>query len=233
MTYRPQIRVGIDWDDDGYIHLSGKSDSIFATNTPLTLNGSTFFAPDNNFVPQATFSPAVGEDYGILKGEASLTGVYSGVGAYIPTITQNDEYPLNYIPAVGDTYTALAQPFLTPERQPIISVSLYMRQVGTPTGNVTLRMETNNSGEPSGELVSPDATASVDVSTLDTSLANVVFTFDEQVELAGVTQYWLVLTSDITISSSDYIIWGVFYNTDTDYFVLNYNVLNNTSVTLQ
>lgn len=233
MAYKPDIRVGIDWNNDGVVHLTGKSDTIVSSSTPLVLNGSNFFAPDDNSVQKATFSPALGGEYDLIQGQASLIGEYSGDGSFILTATQNEEFALNYDPPTGDIYTALAHKLSPVAGHPISGISLYMRKVGTPTGTLTLRVETDNAGEPSGELVNYNAEATVDVSTLGTSFANVVFSFDNFFNVRTANTYWLVLTSDSAVSSTDYAVWGVFYNTDVDNVVVNFNSINDTSVTIQ
>ena len=233
MAYKPDIRVGIDWNNDGVVHLTGKSDTIVSSSTPLVLNGSSFFAPDDNSVQKATFSPALGGEYDLIQGTASLIGEYSGDGSFIYTTIRNDEFALNYDPPTGDVYTSLAHQLSPVAGHPVSSISLYMRKVGTPTGTLTLRVETDNAGEPSGELVNYNAEATVDVSTLNTSFANVSFDFNGFFNVRSIYTYWIVLTSDSGVSSTDYAVWGVFYNTNVDNFVLNFNSINDTSVTLQ
>ena len=227
------FRVGIDWNNDGVVHLTGTSDSIASSSTPLVLNDASVTAPDYNLVQKAQFSPALGGGYDLTQLQASLIGEYSEDGSFILTSTQNNEFALNYDPPTGDIYTALAHKLTIVGGHPVSSMSLYMRKVGTPTGTLTLRIETDNAGEPSGELVNYNATSNVDVSTLSTSFANVVFDFDDFFNLRNTYTYWLVLTSDSAVSSTDYAIWGTFYNTDVDNVVINFNTINDTSVTIQ
>lgn len=89
----------------------------------------------------------------------------------------------------------------------INSVTLRMRKVGSPTvtNNVTLTINTNNSGAPSGTAVQSDATDTVLISSIGSTWTWVTFTFDRPVDLAASTVYHYVLSGNYTISTTAYI----------------------------
>ena len=73
-------------------------------------------------------------------------------------------------------------------------VSLYMgATTGSPSGNFTVRIETDNAGVPSGTLVHADATKSL--ASITDSAWN-VFAFPSAISLSASTTYWLVTSID-------------------------------------
>ena len=88
------------------------------------------------------------------------------------------------------------------------TVELYLKKVGTPTGTMTLRIETDSTGEPSGSLADANATVTLGESTLGTSYADVEFDFSTDFALSASTTYWLVLSTDRSTDTSNYVLWG-------------------------
>jgi hypothetical protein len=89
----------------------------------------------------------------------------------------------------GLTNKALAQSFTASHGGALTSCKFYLRKSGSPTGNITAKLYAHSgsygtSSLPSGAALA--ASATVDISTLTTSLALVTFTF------SGVNQYTLV-----------------------------------------
>jgi hypothetical protein len=87
-------------------------------------------------------------------------------------------------------------------------VKLRLRKFGSPTGTMTLRIETNSGSAPSGTLVDANATITVAESGLGTSFADVTFDFTN-FSLSASTTYWLVLSTDRTASATNYVVWAV------------------------
>lgn len=88
------------------------------------------------------------------------------------------------------------------------TAQLYLKKVGSPTGTMTLRVETDSAGSPSGSLVHANATATVSESSLSTSYGDIDFAFAGSFSLAGSTDYWLVLSTDRAQSDTNYVAWG-------------------------
>ena len=103
----------------------------------------------------------------------------------------------------------LAQSFEVTGSQEVATVKLWLKKVGSPTGTMTLRIETDNTGEPSGTLADANLTVDVAESSLGTSYADITFTFSTPASISGSTTYWIVLSTDRSASASNYVLWGV------------------------
>lgn len=87
------------------------------------------------------------------------------------------------------------------------AVKLYLKKEGTPTGTLTIRLETLSSGDPSGTLVDVNATATLAESSLTGSYALYTITFADTFTLTA-GSYAIVLSTDRSASATDYISWG-------------------------
>lgn len=85
---------------------------------------------------------------------------------------------------------------------------LPMLKVGSPTGTLTLRIETDNAGEPSGTLADANATTTLTESGLSRAGALAEFVFATGFYLDADTPYHLVLSTDRSNSATNYISWG-------------------------
>lgn len=101
----------------------------------------------------------------------------------------------------------LSQGFQVSGDQQIARVQLWMKKVGSPTGNLTVRIQTNNSGDPSGTDVTNGESIAVDASTLSTSYGYIDFDFSAA-EVSDATPYHIVLESTVSESDTDYVVWG-------------------------
>jgi hypothetical protein len=108
---------------------------------------------------------------GVAPGEPALIEDYEA--------SIDDDGPLDY--AMGF--------YLDSASSTVFKAQIHLKN--SPSGgNVTLRVETDNAGEPSGTLVDAKATATVNADP--GGGAWVEFEFDGQFSLAGSTDYWLV-----------------------------------------
>lgn len=105
-------------------------------------------------------------------------------------------------------YDKLAQSFQISSTSTIDKVTLWLKKVGSPAGTMTLRIETNNAGSPSGTLADANATVTVAESSLTTSYGAITFNFATDFQLTGSTTYWLVLSTSRAQSATDYVQWG-------------------------
>jgi hypothetical protein len=106
------------------------------------------------------------------------------------------------------TQDKLAQSFQISTASVVSTVDVYLKKYGSPTGNLTVEIQTDNAGEPSGTAVTNGTSATVSASTLTTSFAATTFTFSGNPSLSASTTYWLVLTTTDTQSNTNYVIWG-------------------------
>jgi len=83
-------------------------------------------------------------------------------------------------------------------------IKLSLKKVGSPTDNVVVRIETDSSGEPSGTLVDANATGTVAMTGLTTSLVDTTVTFGGSFTIADNTKCWLVLSRSGAINVSNF-----------------------------
>lgn len=110
--------------------------------------------------------------------------------------------------SMANTKDKLMQGFQLFNTESVGFSKLYLKKVGSPTGTMTLRIETDNAGDPSGTLVDANATITVAESSLTTSYQLVDFNFPASFSLTGSTQYHLVLSTSRTASATNYVSWG-------------------------
>jgi hypothetical protein len=112
----------------------------------------------------------------------------------------------------NETTGNLGQGFKVPVQTVIHKVDIYLKKTGSPSGQLTLNLETDSSGKPSGTVL--DTSDNVAVSSVGASFALVTFNFATPVRLEAFTQYHLVLEGDSTYDSSfvtgtTVVEWGV------------------------
>lgn len=100
----------------------------------------------------------------------------------------------------------LGQSFTPAVTGPVGRVSLRLKKVGTPTGNIWVTIETTSSDDPTGTIISQSA--NVDVSTLTGSYATYNFDFTGGTSITASTVYAIVLQGDYTINGTSYAVWG-------------------------
>lgn len=126
---------------------------------------------------------------------------------HYPPGYQTYDYPLR----TSAAYTQISQGFKPNTTGEVTKVRLWLKSTGTPAGTdtLTLEIQSDNSGVPSGVEVTNGVSSTVDISdTLTSSYAWVTFTFATNPSLVAGTQYHLVLQGAFTISSSNYVSWG-------------------------
>lgn len=101
----------------------------------------------------------------------------------------------------------LAQSFLPEVGIAVNAVDVRLKREGSPTDTLTLSLQADSSGSPSGTAL---GSASLSGSALeDESYPWVRFTFDLLVELSAGMRYWLVLARSGAVSSTSYYLAGV------------------------
>jgi hypothetical protein len=104
-----------------------------------------------------------------------------------------------------DTNIKLAAKFVVATGGKTVSkVYLPLKKVGAPTGTLTLAIYADTAGDPSGSALATFAT--VTAASLTTSYGQIEFALATPYDLAAAT-YHLVLTSDVTISTTVYVAW--------------------------
>lgn len=138
----------------------------------------------------------------------SSTVETDGLDVYYPPGYQTTDHALRDTAA----NTQISQGFKCNTSSTVIKVKLWLKKTGTPAGTdtITLAIQTNSSGVPSGTPVTNGTATAVDISdTLTTSYAWVTFTFATAPSLTAGTQYHLVLSGAFTVSGTNYVLWGI------------------------
>lgn len=104
----------------------------------------------------------------------------------------------------------LAQGFKVSATYTINSVYLWMKRIGTSPGELTLTIQTNAAGLPSGSSVTGGTSSTKAINGLETTYDWVRFAFPGSPSLVSATQYHLVLSSaNYTYSAAvTEVIWG-------------------------
>ncbi len=113
---------------------------------------------------------------------------------------------LNVTTSAATVLDKIAQSFTISTTKTITGARLYLRKIGSPAGTMTLRIETDSSGSPSGTLAHANATITVDEAGLSTSYSDTLFNWPDFSLNAGT--YWLVLITSRAASNTDYVVWG-------------------------
>lgn len=106
----------------------------------------------------------------------------------------------------GGTEKAEAQGFQVAVAQKMKAVSVYLKKVDGTPGDITVRIETNNAGVPSGTLVDAAATGTITAFST-TSYAWYTVEFATNFSLAATTQYWIVVKTAAAANDTNYE-WG-------------------------
>ena len=106
----------------------------------------------------------------------------------------------------GGTEKAEAQGFQVAAATKMKAVSLYLKKVDGTPGNITVRIETNNAGVPSGTLVDAAATGTITAFST-TTYAWYTVEFATNFSLSASTTYWVVATTAAAANDTNYE-WG-------------------------
>lgn len=188
-----------------YTDSSGNSNTLVPSGTPSF--GET--VPGIGTVGE-TFTQMVGtSDGGIYSwnGAATYTELFNARRlTWFDTVADEDSYGV--IGDSGGTEVATAQSFQIPFAMKVKSLQLHLRKLtGSPT-DITVRIETNNAGVPSGTLADAGLTATISASSIGAvSFDWYTVDFASAVSLSATTTYWIVLK--IAAGSNDnHFAWG-------------------------
>jgi hypothetical protein len=193
-------------DPGGTTIASGSFSSSIGTNTinpinpPFLVSGTTYWLLFEETTNTVRWQASATSTY------ANGLAKYSGDGG--STWTSFGDFQCAFTITAPTTYDKLAQSFEVTGTTSLASVDLYLKKIGSPTGTMTLRVETDSAGSPSGTLADANLTATLAESSLSTSYADATFTFGTPASISGSTTYWLVLSTDRTASATNYVVWG-------------------------
>jgi len=109
----------------------------------------------------------------------------------------------------NENHTRLAMRFRPAAACNVQTVFLWMRKTGSPTGTMTLQLQTSlGGGTPTGTPVTVNATTTKTEASLPTGVfTRIRFDFPAPIPLAGNTRYHLVLTTTRAPSAANYVEW--------------------------
>jgi hypothetical protein len=214
-----QIYYQIQQDDgsdlpDGTILASGSwsptpsvENTITVTDGPL-LDGSTKYWIILNTIDQSTnqryqWQRATSDVY---ASHVRLTGTKGDAFSLWTSSTDDAEFEVTT--SAVTTSDKLAQSFQISTASTVSEVDLWLKKIGSPTGNMTVEIQTDSAGEPSGTAVTNGTSNTVSASTLTTSFGDITFSFASNPSLASGTTYWIVLTTADSQSNTNYVVWG-------------------------
>jgi len=141
----------------------------------------------------------------------SSTVESDGLDVCYPPGYQTTDYALRDAAA----RTQISQGFKCKTSSTVTKVKLWLKKVGTPAGTdtITLEIQSDASGVPSGTEVTNGVATAIDISDTATLVTTeyswVTFTFSTNPTLVAGTQYHLVLTGAFDIDGTNYVYWGV------------------------
>jgi hypothetical protein len=114
------------------------------------------------------------------------------------TTSGNDMWSLRY----DTSYQLQAIQFQASSSYAVKEAHVWQKKVGSPTGNIKASIYSDNGdGRPDANLGDSNNN---DVSALTTSFTERTYTFSTPVSLTNGVLYWIVLSGDYTISTSNY-----------------------------
>jgi hypothetical protein len=97
----------------------------------------------------------------------------------------------------------------TPDRDIYLSsVELYIGKDGSPTGNLTVEIQTSSSGKPSGTVVTDGTSGTLPESGLNADYAYETFAFSTPPLLSAGTEYHIVLKTNRSASTTNFVYWA-------------------------
>jgi len=106
---------------------------------------------------------------------------------------------------IGGTEYAAAQGFQLLADTKISAIQTYIKKNNGTPGDITVRIETNNAGVPSGTLANAGLTATIPAFTT-TSFDWVTVTFATPISLSAATTYWIVFKTAAAANDNSYYI---------------------------
>lgn len=122
---------------------------------------------------------------------------------YLTTGSSNLDLDSNADKRVAQSFK-MTQYDTTNKSVPITQVGFQIKTNGGTPGSIVVRIETDNSGVPSGTLVSSGATTTISPTLITSSYSWVMAKFSSAINVTGNTTYWLVLQQPASTIDSAY-----------------------------
>jgi len=182
--------------------LNAVANNITINDAAVSANYDLMLAGDGVLGLKETATPTADTDYGKIyckndnklyfqDGAGVEHEIEMGAGEEVDQefTTTTDDY---YLGDLSDTEYWEGQSFQLSANKTVTAVELYLNSVnGTPAGNWTIRIETDDGGDPSGVLA--DANATITDSAPEAASAK-KYSFETPFALLGSTTYWIVVS---------------------------------------
>ena len=164
----------------------------FVVSVPTKVKAITFCTEENG-IPLTDMKVRI-ESNRIISAENNTNWVkYDG--------TWGSDYRADF---GSTTNKKVAMKFEPSQDVDVKYLSLTLRKISSPSDKVTVRIETDDNGKPSGTLVSTAATSTSDQSLYTTQNTDYTsrWKFNENISLSKNTVYWIVLSKENDASSA-------------------------------
>lgn len=139
-----------------------------------------------------------------LKVRIETDGAQDILNAYNTNWWSAVQFGLN-----SPSYVRVAGKFRLGSSLTTSKLSMWLYKQNLPTDNVIIRIETDNSGAPSGALVHPNAVFTIPASSLTTTLTMYELTAVGNFSLSANTDYWIVCQRSWATDNSNYYFIGL------------------------
>ena len=194
-------------DTGTYTPVASTENTINVSDGPFLSSSTTYWMLLKPTTPQSSGNAWrwVMSSTGSVYANGTLKSSTNGGSSWTD---QSTDAACEFTTSAITAKSKLAQSFQIATGTTITEVRLYLKKVGSPTGNLTVKIETDSAGDPSGTPVTNGTSDTVAASTLSTSYGYISFTFATDPSLSATTTYWLVLETADSQSNTDYVIWG-------------------------
>ncbi len=172
---------------------SRASKSIFSNGTGISLSYSAQIGTGGIELSSGTINGSVYSNGDIVMKEPSalITGSATVANTSYPSLDQTNSGSTLYDVEFGKTSTTqdIAQGFTVATTSPVSFIRVYLKKTGR-VGDITLRIVSNSSLNPSGIVL---ASQTISASNVASSFGYVPVTLSSPITLNTGTQYWLVL----------------------------------------
>jgi len=204
-----EIQTDSSGEPSGTVLQSGTfTPTASATSTITIVDG--VLVDDGWLVLYSTTPQASGKYWRIGK---ALSGAFvfgeSTDGGSSWTIYGSDTLGIGWTYIGGDPSSRLAQSFQIGSTTTVGTIALYLAKFGTPTGDLTLSIQTNSGSSPSGTVISNGTADTVSASDVASSFGWISFTFSVPTSLTTATTYWMVLETTDSQSDTDFVTWAI------------------------
>lgn len=230
------------WSTYGGVGASANTRLAHGTFTPLPSQINPIYPPNGPFlsagttymlVLYSTYTQSAGNAWTIQNsasdvyangklytaaGDGGASGTTDPVTSYTAWTDTGFDMAFTLTTSAVSVKDKLAQSFVVFQSQATTVARLWTKKTGAPAGTMTLRVETDSNGQPSGTLADANATATKTEASLLTAYQWNIWSWAGSFTLTPNTKYWLVLSTSRASDGSNNVQWAT---NATSHFYLN------------